>query len=186
MSISVQSLAIPEVKIIKTARHGDHRGFFSETYNARAFREAGIELTFVQDNHSRSGQRGTIRGLHFQAHPFAQDKLVRVVRGRIFDVAVDLRRSSPTYGRWVAAEISAEEWNQILIPVGFAHGVCTLEDDTEIVYKVTNYYSPQHDLGVLWNDPDLAIAWPIAAGEAILSEKDRRQPRFRDLPAWFD
>jgi dTDP-4-dehydrorhamnose 3,5-epimerase len=126
-----------------------------------------------------------IRGLHFQIPPYAQDKLVRVVRGSIFDVAVDLRRSSPTYGRHVAHVISAAQWDQILVPIGFAHGFCTLDPDTEVIYKVTNYYSPEHDRGLLWNDSDLGIAWPIAASEAILSEKDQKQPRFSELPVYF-
>jgi dTDP-4-dehydrorhamnose 3,5-epimerase len=126
-----------------------------------------------------------MRGLHFQTTPFAQDKLVRVIRGSILDVAVDLRRASPTYGKHVAAVISAEAWNQILVPVGFAHGLLTLEPDTEVLYKVTNYYSPQHDLGLLWNDPALAIAWPVTEADAILSAKDKVQPRLADLPAYF-
>lgn len=185
MSVTVESLAIPEVKILRPKKHGDARGFFSETYAQRAMAEAGIELTFVQDNHAFSAAKGTMRGLHFQTPPFAQDKLVRVIRGSILDVAVDLRRSSPTYGKHVAAVISAQEWNQILVPVGFAHGLLTLEPDTEVLYKVTNYYSPQHDLGLLWNDPALAIAWPVSEAEAILSAKDKVQPRLADLPAYF-
>ena len=135
--LTATSLAIPEVKLITPRRFGDARGFFSETYNAKAFAEAGITLTFVQDNHSLSAPAGTVRGLHFQSPPFAQDKLVRVTRGRILDVAVDIRRSSPTFGQHVTAEISAEAWNQILVPAGFAHGFVTLEPDTEVVYKVT-------------------------------------------------
>ena len=183
--MDVVSLAIPDVKVLRPKKFGDHRGFFSETYNKRSLRAAGLELDFVQDNHSLSVERGVIRGLHFQTAPFAQDKLVRVVRGRILDVAVDLRRGSPTFGQHVTAEISAAEWNQILVPIGFAHGLLTLEPDTEVLYKVTNYYSPEHDKGLLWNDPALGIAWPIAANEAILSDKDRKQPRLADLPAYF-
>jgi dTDP-4-dehydrorhamnose 3,5-epimerase len=140
----------------------------------------------VQDNHSLSVERGVIRGLHFQIPPFAQDKLVRVVRGAVFDVAVDLRKASPTFCQHVTVVLSAEEWNQVLVPVGFAHGFCTLEPNTEVIYKVTNYYSPQHDRGVLWNDPELGIPWPVSDAEALLSEKDKRQPQFSQLGAIFD
>lgn len=183
--MEVTPAAIPDVKLITPKKFGDHRGFFSETYNRKTLEAAGIRLDFVQDNHSLSAQRGVVRGLHFQLPPFAQDKLLRVVRGRVFDVAVDLRRSSKTYGKHVAVELSAENWTQILVPIGFAHGFVTLEPNTEVIYKVTNYYSPQHDRGVLWNDPALGIRWPIAAGEAILSDKDKAQPRLADLPEGF-
>ncbi|MCA0201580.1 MAG: dTDP-4-dehydrorhamnose 3,5-epimerase [Proteobacteria bacterium] len=185
MSLTVESLAIPDVKIIRPKKHGDARGFFSETYSKKAFADVGIALDFVQDNHAFSATKGTVRGLHFQSAPFAQDKLVRVVRGAILDVAVDLRRTSPTYGKHVSAVISADEWNQILVPVGFAHGLLTLEPDTEVLYKVTNYYAPQHDLGLLWNDPALGIAWPVSEAGAVLSAKDKAQPRLADLPAYF-
>jgi dTDP-4-dehydrorhamnose 3,5-epimerase len=185
MSVAVESLAIPDVKIIRPKKHGDARGFFSETYSQKALSAAGIEMTFVQDNHAFSAAKGTVRGLHFQIPPFVQDKLVRVTHGAIFDVAVDLRRGSPTYGKHVSAVISAKEWNQILVPAGFAHGLVTLEPDTEVLYKVTNLYSPAHDLGLLWNDPALAIAWPIGEADAILSAKDKVQPRLADLPAYF-
>lgn len=184
--IEVEALAIPDVKIVRPKKFGDARGFFSETYSARAFAEAGIPDLFVQDNHSYSAPAGTVRGLHFQRAPHAQAKLVRVVRGRILDVAVDLRRSSPSYGRWVAAEISAEAWNQIYVPAGFAHGFCTLQPDTEIAYKVTDYYAPAEDGGVFWQDEDLRIDWPVGPDEATLSEKDRALPRLRDLPPLFD
>jgi len=185
MSLTVESLAIPDVKIIRPKKHGDARGFFSETYSQAALAAAGIDLTFVQDNHAFSAAKGTVRGLHFQTAPFVQDKLVRVVHGSIYDVAVDLRRNSPTYGKHVSAVISASEWNQILVPAGFAHGLLTLESDTEVLYKVTNYYSPQHDFGLLWNDPALAIAWPLDGAEALLSAKDKVQPRLADLPVYF-
>lgn len=184
--MEVCSTDIPDVKIIKPRKYGDHRGFFSETYNRKAFAEAGISLEFVQDNHSLSAERGVVRGLHFQTRPFAQDKLVRVVRGSVFDVAVDLRRSSPTFGKHVTAVLSAEEWNQILVPIGFGHGFCTLEPDTEVIYKVTNYYAPECDRGFYWNDPQLGIRWPVSEHEAILSDKDKRQPRFADLRDLFD
>jgi dTDP-4-dehydrorhamnose 3,5-epimerase len=184
-SLQVEATAIADVKIITPKKFGDHRGFFSETYNRKAFQEAGLQLDFVQDNHSLSAEVGTLRGLHFQSHPFAQDKLVRVTRGRILDVAVDIRRSSPTFGQHVAVELSAENWRQLLIPVGFAHGLLTLEPNTEVLYKVTNIYSQPNDLGLAFDDPDLGIAWPVAADKVILSDKDRKHPRLRDLPEIF-
>ena len=180
-----QPLSIPDVWLVYPKIFGDSRGYFSEVYNARALAEGGIDVTFVQDNHSKSGPTGTVRGLHFQIPPYAQDKLVRVPRGRILDVAVDIRAGSPTYGQHVSAELSAAAWNQIFVPKGFAHGFCTLEPDTEVVYKVSAYYAPDHDKGLLWNDPDLAIDWPVAPAEAILSDKDARQPAFADLAVYF-
>jgi dTDP-4-dehydrorhamnose 3,5-epimerase len=183
--VNITPLSIPDVKILEPERFGDQRGFVSETYNRRTLARCGIELEFVQDNHSLSGPKGTIRGLHYQSPPFAQDKLIRVVRGSILDVAVDLRQGSPTYGKHVAALISARAWNQILVPIGFAHGFCTLEADTEIIYKVTNYYSPEHDLGVLWNDPELGIEWPVSAARYVLSPKDQRLPRLSDIVSPF-
>ena len=185
MSVAVESLAIPEVKVIRPKKHSDTRGFFSETFSQRDLQDAGIDIAFVQDNHTFSAEKGTVRGLHFQTPPFAQDKLVRVVRGAIFDVAVDLRVGSPTYGQHVSAIISAEEWNQILVPVGFAHGLVTLEPNTEIFYKVSNYYSPDHDKGILWNDPALEFEWPVDEAEAVLSDKDKRHPKLADLPDNF-
>jgi len=184
MSLQVESLSIPEVKIIRPRKLGDSRGFFSETYNKKLFAEAGIALEFVQDNHVLSAAAGTMRGLHYQDHPFAQDKLVRVVRGRIFDVAVDIRRGSPTFGQWASAEISADAWNQILIPIGFAHGLCTLEPNTEVIYKVTNFYSVAHDFGIRWNDPDLQIQWPMNE-HLEMSDKDGKQPFFKDVVHWL-
>ena len=183
--MQVMNTEIPDVKIIQPKKFGDHRGFFSETYNKRLLSEHGIGLDFVQDDHSLSGAKGTIRGLHYQTPPYAQDKLVRVVRGAIFDVAVDLRKESPTLGKHVSAVISSEQWNQILVPIGFAHGFCTLEPNTEVIYKVTNYYAPDHDKGLLWNDSDLGIEWPVSTGEATLSDKDRQQPRFSELTDLF-
>ena len=183
--MEIEPLRIPAVKVLTPKKHGDHRGFFSEVYNRRAFAEAGIEIEFVQDNHSRSAEKGTVRGLHFQTPPFAQDKLVRVVRGAVFDVAVDLRRSSPTHGRHVSITLSASAWNQLLVPAGFAHGFMTLEPDTEVVYKVSDHYAPDHDKGLLWNDPALGITWPIPEAEAVLSDKDRRQPRLAEIVAPF-
>jgi dTDP-4-dehydrorhamnose 3,5-epimerase len=185
MELQVVPLGIPDVKLVKPVKHGDARGFFSETYNKNAWAEAGLNLDFVQDNHSFSSVPGTLRGLHYQTHPFAQDKLVRVARGRVLVVAVDIRRQSPTFGRWVSAELSAENWMQILVPVGFAHGICTLEPDTEIIYKVTNVYSPQNDFGIRWNDPGLNIDWPFAEKELVLSAKDKQQPLFKDVQNLF-
>lgn len=181
----VEETALAGVKIIIPRKLGDHRGFLSETYNLRALAAAGVDLQFVQDNHSFSPQAGTLRGLHFQSPPFAQDKLVRVTRGAILDVAVDLRTSSATFGRHVGVALSADNWRQMLIPAGFAHGFCTLEADTEVLYKVTNYYSAAHDKGLAWDDPALGIVWPVTAERAVLSERDRKQPLLRDLPAIF-
>jgi dTDP-4-dehydrorhamnose 3,5-epimerase len=183
--MELAATAIPEVKIITPARHGDRRGFFCEVYNKRALAEAGIEIDFVQDNHAYSAAAGTLRGLHFQAPPAAQTKLVRVARGAIFDVAVDCRVGSPTFGRHVAVELSATAGNQLLCPRGFAHGTLTLERDTEVLYKVDAYYAPGLDKGVRWDDPDLAIPWPLPPAGPVLSDKDRGLPWFRDLAAAF-
>lgn len=183
--MQVEALAIPDVKLVTPRIHRDARGFFSETWSARDLATAGIDAVFVQDNHALSREQGVVRGLHFQIAPHAQGKLVRVVRGAIVDVAVDLRRGSATFGRHVAVELSAENWRQLWVPVGFAHGYATLTPDTEVVYKVTDYYAPAHDRGLLWNDPALAIAWPVDAAGAILSDKDRRQPRLADIGTPF-
>lgn len=182
----VEALNIPAVKMMAPDKRGDARGFFSETYNKKALAASGVPMEFVQDNHSFSAAKGTVRGLHFQTPPFAQDKLVRVTRGAIFDVAVDLRRDSPTYGRHVSATLSAAAWNQILVPIGFAHGLMTLEPNTEVIYKVSDYFAPEHDHGLLWNDPDLGIDWPLAEHEAVLSDKDRVQPRFAEFATPFN
>jgi dTDP-4-dehydrorhamnose 3,5-epimerase len=183
--MDVVATAIPDVRIVIPRRFEDHRGFFCETFNTNAFAKAGLPSVFVQDNHSLSRLTGTVRGLHFQIPPFAQDKLVRVVKGAILDVAVDLRRSSPSYGKHVAVTLSAALGNQLLIPIGFAHGFCTLESQTEVVYKVTAPYSAEHDRGLQWNDPDLQIDWPVAKDLAVLSDKDKNHPRLRNLPAFF-
>lgn len=186
MTIEVRPLGLPGVLEIVPARHGDARGFFSETWNAADLRAAGVDLAFVQDNHSRSARRGVLRGLHFQTGAAAQDKLVRVTRGAIFDVAVDIRRGSPTFARWVGLEVSATRWNQILVPRGFAHGFVTLEADTEVIYKVTASYSAAHDRCIRYDDPDIAIDWPIAAAALTLSARDAAAPSLRaaegDLP----
>jgi dTDP-4-dehydrorhamnose 3,5-epimerase len=183
--MDVLETEIPEVKVLVPKRFGDSRGWFSETWNRRTLAQAGVDLEFVQDNHSLSVPAGTVRGLHFQTPPFAQDKLVRVLRGAILDVAVDLRRASPTFGRHVSVRLDASEGLQLLVPAGFAHGFVTIEPDTEVFYKVTNYYSPEHDRGLLWNDPDLGIDWGIDPERVLLSDKDRRQPRLRDIETAF-
>ena len=177
--------AIPAVKILEPKKFGDHRGFFSETYSRRALKDAGIDVDFVQDNQSLSVETGVIRGLHYQVQPAAQHKLVRVVRGAVRDVAVDIRRGSPTFGKHVSAVISAENWRQILVPIGFAHGFVTLEPNTEVIYKVSNYYSPKDERGILWNDPALGIDWGIDSARAILSEKDRKYPLLKDAQDLF-
>lgn len=185
MSCSVESLAIPDVKLISPPRFRDARGFFSETFHARRFAEAGIAGPFVQDNHSLSGPIGTVRGLHLQISPLAQGKLLRVTRGAIWDVAVDVRHGSPTFGQHVGVVLSAENWHQLWIPTGFLHGFCTLEADTEVLYKVTAEWDRDAERGVAWNDPDLAIPWPIDPALAVLSDKDRELPRLSDCPVWF-
>ncbi len=177
--LEVRPLAISEVLEIVPRKFGDARGFFSETYNSQHLQEAGIDLVFVQDNHSYSAARGVLRGLHYQLPPHAQDKLVRVVRGAIFDVAVDIRAASPTFGRWVGLEVSAARWNQILIPRGFAHGFVTLEPDTEVIYKVTDLYVPACDRSIRYDDPQIGIAWPVDVADLQLSAKDEAAPSFK-------
>jgi len=184
--LSVEETAIPAVKIITPRKFGDHRGFFSETWSHKALVEAGFTLDFVQDNQSLSARTGTLRGLHFQSPPFAQDKLVRVTRGRILDIAVDIRASSPTFGRHVAVELSAENWRQLLVPVGFAHGFATLEPNTEVIYKVTAPYGPANDHGLAFDDPALGIDWGLPLSEFTLSDKDRKHPRLADMQRFFD
>ncbi len=177
-------LAIPEIVEVTPPKFGDHRGFFSEVFKRSAFLGEGLDVEWVQDNQSFSADAGTVRGLHFQAPPFAQAKLIRVLRGAIFDVAVDLRRGSPSYGRWVAEELSTDKWNQLLIPAGFAHGFMTLTTDVEVLYKVSAPYSRESEGAIRWDDPDLGIAWP-RPGEAILSDKDAVAPSFRDFVSPF-
>jgi dTDP-4-dehydrorhamnose 3,5-epimerase len=179
--MQIDPQAIPDVLLITLQRFGDVRGFFSETFRKSALAEAGFEREFVQDNHVASPRRGTTRGLHFQIAPHAQDKLLRVVRGAILDVAVDLRPGSPTFGRHVAAELSADNWRQLLVPRGFAHGYQTLTDDSEVLYKVTAYYAPQAERGLLWSDPALGIDWPIAPGQAKVNARDDALPTLAQL-----
>lgn len=180
-----ERLELPDIVLITPKKFGDHRGYFSETFRADMFQEHIGPVEFVQDNQSLSADVGTVRGLHFQLEPRAQGKLVRCIAGAILDVAVDIRKSSPTYGRFVQAELSAENGRQLWVPAGFAHGFCTLEPNSILSYKVTDYYSPAHDRGLLWNDPDIGIAWPVAADAAILSAKDRTQPRLAELETNF-
>jgi dTDP-4-dehydrorhamnose 3,5-epimerase len=184
--MKVEPLAIPEVKLVTPQRFGDTRGFFSETWHRARYEAAGINGEFIQDNHSLSGKRGTLRGLHCQVAPSAQGKLVRVLKGAIWDVAVDIRRGSPSYGQHVAAVLSAENWAQLWIPDGFLHGFCTLEPGTEVNYKVAGgYYDPAAERGVIWNDPDLALPWPVDATEVVVSAKDAVLPRLAECDAWF-
>ena len=175
-----EDLNIEGLKLVKPKKHGDARGFFSETHNSDIWSKAGLNYHFVQDNHSLSHDSGTLRGLHYQVPPFAQDKLVRVVRGRILDVAVDLRRSSSTFRKYVSVELSCENWCQLFIPIGFAHGFITLEPNTEVIYKVTNFYSAAHDFGIIWNDPEINIKWPINEAKITLSDKDKNLPLLRN------
>lgn len=178
--MQITPLELPDVVEIVPRRIADSRGYFCETYNAEALGAYGIDLVFVQDNHSHSEQAGVLRGLHYQLPPRAQDKLLRVVRGRIFDVAVDIRRDSPTFGRWVGLELSAEVGNQILIPKGFAHGFVTMEPNSEVLYKVTDTYSPQHDRSIRFDDPAIGIRWPVAPSQLHISDKDRMAPVLGD------
>lgn len=183
--MKVEEFPIAGLYAFTPKRFGDDRGFFSETFNARAFNEVVPGIAFVQDNHSLSRDPGVVRGLHFQYPPHAQGKLVRVTRGRVLDVAVDIRKNSPTYGQHVAVELSAENWKQFWVPAGFAHGFCTLEPDTEFCYKVTDYYAPDCDSGIAFDDPDLGIDWPVNRESALLSGKDTTLQAFRDFDSPF-
>jgi dTDP-4-dehydrorhamnose 3,5-epimerase len=176
--MKVTPLAIPEVLLIEPVAHRDGRGYFVETYHEPRYRAAGIDVTFVQDNQSRSA-RGTLRGLHWQVAPHAQAKLVRVLDGEIFDVAVDVRPDSPTFGRWVAATLSAEGFEQLYVPVGFAHGFCVTSEVAEVAYKCSAPYDPSSERGILWNDPALGIVWPVS--DPVLSRRDRAHPRLAEL-----
>ena len=177
--MKVVPTAIPEIKLFKPTIHRDGRGLFVESFRQDIFNQAtGTHYEFIQDNHSRSS-KGVLRGLHYQLPPHAQGKLVRVISGAVFDVAVDIRRSSPSFGQWVGAELSAENHHQLWIPPGFAHGFVVLSDTADLVYKATAYYAPESDRGLLWNDPDIAIAWPQLDIDFSLSEKDQHQPAFK-------
>jgi dTDP-4-dehydrorhamnose 3,5-epimerase len=185
MKLAVTALAIPDVKLISAPRFADARGHFAETYARRDFLDAGIDCDFMQDNQATSRAAGTVRGLHFQLAPYAQAKLVRVLRGRIFDVAIDIRRGSPTFGRHVAVTLDSDAGQQLLVPAGFAHGYCTLEPDTEVFYKVDSPYAPPHERGIFWADPALNIAWPVDVKAAILAEKDKTLPMLAALQDTF-
>jgi dTDP-4-dehydrorhamnose 3,5-epimerase len=180
----VEQTEIADVKLLTPQRFPDGRGFFSETWNQARFVAAGIPGPFVQDNHAKSLDRGVVRGLHLQIGPSAQGKLVRVVRGSVWDVAVDIRPGSPTYGKHFGAVLSAENWQQLWIPAGLLHGYCTLEPDTEVIYKVTAPWDRAAERGVIWNDPALAVPWPIDPEKAILSDKDRALPRLAECTDW--
>jgi dTDP-4-dehydrorhamnose 3,5-epimerase len=180
MTITTESLAIPDIKLITPKSHIDQRGSFCETWNQRELERAGISCNIVQDNHVVSNLAGTLRGLHYQSEPYAQGKLIRVARGRIFDVAVDLRPNSASFGQWVGREIDCHGGEQLWIPPGFAHGYCTLEPQTEVIYKVDNYYSPSAEGGIRWDDPDLGIDWPDLGDRPVVSPKDRVLPTFSE------
>ena len=183
--MDVRKTTLPGVLLLKPTYFHDNRGYFIETYSRRMAQALGIRSVFVQDNQSLSRRQGTIRALHFQIPPRAQAKLVRVLRGSIYDVAVDLRVSSPTYGRWAAQTLTAKSGEQLFVPVGFAHGFCTLEADTEVAYKVDSYYDPDFEQGLAWDDPTLAITWPVSASAAILSDRDRARQSFTDFVSPF-
>lgn len=176
--------SIDGLLIIEPKAFGDDRGFFMETYNRKRYEESGVSGVFVQDNVSVS-KKGTLRGLHYQAPPFAQGKLVQVLKGRVLDVAVDIRFGSPTFGKYVAVELTAENKRQFWIPAGFAHGFLALEDDTIFSYKCTNFYAPEHDRGVLWSDPSIGIEWPLNSSERLISEKDKKHPLLKDIQREF-
>jgi len=181
----VEQTSLPEVLLITPARHTDTRGYFSEVFNETAWREVGVHCRFIQDNQSLSLQAGTLRGLHFQIPPFAQAKLVRVLSGAIYDVAVDIRAASPTYGKFAGATLSAANGCQVLVPAGFAHGFCTLQPHTEVLYKVDAPYSREHERGLAWDDPAIGIPWPIPAEDVKVLERDRCFPRLDGLPGFF-
>lgn len=178
--LEVRQLTLPGVLEIIPTRHGDARGFFCETYNRQALAHAGVKFEFVQDNHAYSAAKGVVRGLHYQLPPRAQVKLVRVVRGCILDVVVDVRRSSPSFGQWLSLKVSAEQGNQILVPEGFAHGLITLTPEAEVLYKVTDTYSPGHDRAIWFDDPAIGIEWPRLEEGFHLSQKDSNAPLLAD------
>jgi dTDP-4-dehydrorhamnose 3,5-epimerase len=183
--MEVETLAIPDVLLLHAPKRGDHRGFFSETYRQDVFERAGFDVRFVQDNYSFSAAKGVLRGMHWQTAPAPQAKLVRCLKGRILDVVVDIRTGSPTYGQHVIAELSDENWTQIYVPVGFAHGFCTLSENCEVFYKVTSLYAPQYEGGLKWDDPDLGIDWPIDRKSVTLSGRDKEWPPFKGFVSPF-
>jgi dTDP-4-dehydrorhamnose 3,5-epimerase len=184
--MKIERLEIADALLLTPTRHGDSRGFFSETFRVDVLAQHGLDAAFVQDNHAFSAQRGVLRGLHFQTPPRAQGKLVRCGRGAILDIAVDIRVGSPSYGRHVAVELSAANWQQLWVPPGFAHGYVTLQADCEVIYKVTDYYAPECDRGIAWDDPALGIDWRIPAAEVVLSDKDKKHPRLEAAPPAFE
>ena len=179
------ALSLPGIVVLTPRRFADGRGFFSEIYSRDTLARAGVNCAFVQDNFSRSEQKGTVRGLHFQRPPHAQAKLVQVLQGAVYDVAVDIRHGSPTFGKFAATVLSKASWNQMFVPAGFAHGFMTLEPATEVLYKVSALYAPEADSGIVWDDPAIAIDWPLAGATPILSDKDATLPRLHDLGAIF-
>lgn len=183
--MKIQKLANPSLLLITPVRHEDVRGYFSATWNCQEFLKLDLGVEFIQDNESFNLREGTVRGLHFQLPPYAQAKLVRVVRGRIFDVVVDLRRNSPFRGQWMSTQLTAIGGEQLFIPAGFAHGFCTLEDETIVNYKVTSQYNLASEAGIAWNDPALGINWPVDPDKAIISDKDKRHPKFSEVPDYF-
>ena len=182
--MKIEETALPGVLVLEPRRFGDERGFFSESWNRRRMADAGLDFDFVQDNHSLSRAAGTVRGLHFQAPPHAQDKLVRCGRGRIFDVAVDVRKGSPTYGQWTGAELSFDNGRQMLVPVGFLHAFMTLEPDSEVIYKCTAYYAPESEGAVRWDS--CGVDWPDCGVEPVISEKDRVAPTLAQFASPFE
>jgi dTDP-4-dehydrorhamnose 3,5-epimerase len=185
-SMQVTALDLPDAYLVTPRRIADARGFFVEHYNKRTLAAHGLHFEFIQDNASLSVRKGTVRGLHFQTPPSSQTKLVSVMSGAVLDVMVDIRHGSPAYGRHIAVELTAESGQQLLVPRGMAHGYCTLADDTLVLYKVDAFYDPERDKGLQWDDPDLGIRWPVPAADAVLTDKDRKHPRLRDLPRYFE
>jgi dTDP-4-dehydrorhamnose 3,5-epimerase len=183
--MQVRPTEIPGILILYPTKHADERGFFSETFRTDVLGAHGVDAQFVQDNHVYSTEKGILRGLHYQFPPHAQGKLIRCIKGVILDVAVDIRKGSPSFGRHVATKLSATSWQQLWVPAGFAHGYVTMETDCEVIYKVTDYYSPECDRGIAWDDPALEIDWQLPLNEILLSPKDRRQPRLADVDTPF-
>ncbi len=183
--MDVISLDIPDLLLLSPKKFSDERGFFSETYREKWFVDQGLPINFVQDNHARSTQEGVLRGLHFQYGDAAQSKLIRVVRGAILDIAVDIRHGSPTFGKYVSVTLSDENWQQLFVPHGFAHGYYTLTAETEVIYKVDQYYTPDKEASLLWSDPTLNINWPCGENDPILSDKDKRAPLLSEMPVYF-